>query len=287
MDFELDLAFGFWHLDLFYMASSGNNNGVEEFKRRHGYIIDGNWLPRVTSICAVVAKPELYRFYGGVATFAEGSLIKERSASQGTKVHHGVEAVLRGRRELVDSAVLPSIEAFERFQKAHEFVTHPAMVERRLFHPNERYAGTLDILAKVDGRVGVIDVKTSLGIWKDYNLQTAAYLYAIQEGGLIDVPVRQLPETRWILRLDQWQQCQRCGAKLRSKSGHPIVRGGERECAHDWGPLTGEYEFKELKNATADFRAFLGAKALWEWQNERTLKKIGYTENSKEIGVQK
>ncbi|MDP3794555.1 MAG: hypothetical protein Q8R13_01340 [bacterium] len=249
---------------------------VEEFKARNGYVIDEHWFPRVTAICDIKSKPALYRFYGNVANFAEGSRIKERSASEGTMVHSAIEAVLKGDAGAVPLGVVPAVEAFYRFQKDHEFVTHPAMIERRLLHPDERYAGTIDILAKVDGRVGVLDIKTSLSIWRDYNLQTSAYLYAIRCGGLIDVPVRQLPETRWILRLDQWRRCEHCGAKMRSKGGYDTIRGADADCSHQWGPVIGEYEFKELGDAEGDFRAFIAAKILWEWENERLLQKIGY-----------
>jgi hypothetical protein len=255
---------------------SYNGNNIEEFKSRNGYVIDGAWYPRVTAICDIKAKPALYRFYANLNNFAQGSRIKELSATEGTKVHETIEALLKGENVEVTPDVAPTVEAFRRFEREHEFLTHPAMIEQRLMHPNERYAGTIDILAKVDGKVGVLDIKTSSGIWREYNLQTAAYLYAIQAGGLIGVPLRELPETRWILRLDQFQICQLCGARMRKKGGQAKIRGGFTHCEHKWGAPEGEHEFKELEMPENDFKAFLGAKALWEWENEEVLAGIGY-----------
>lgn len=256
------------------MAYNGNN--TEEFKLRNGYTIDGKWYPRVTAICDIKVKPALYRFYGNLNNFAEGSRIKALSATEGTKVHETIENLLKGENLALTPNVLPVVEAFNRFRQEHEVLTHPAMIEQRLCHPGERYAGTIDVLAKVDGRVGVLDIKTSSGIWRDYNLQTAAYLYAIQAGGLIGVPLRELPETRWILRLDQFQMCERCGARMRKKGGQEKIRGGFTHCDHQWSPVQGEHEFKELTGPVGDFKAFLGAKALWEWENEEVLSRIGY-----------
>lgn len=248
----------------------------EEFKSRYGYVINGSWYPRVTAICDIKAKPGLYKFYGDLNNFAEGSRIKALSANEGTKVHETIEALLKGETPVLTPEVAPAVEAFGQFQKEHEILTHPAMIEQRVHHPEERYAGTIDVLAKVDGKVGVLDIKTSSGIWRDYNLQTVAYLCAIQKGGLIDVPLKELPETRWILRLDQWQLCERCGAKMRSKGGQQKIRGGFTHCEHQWAPVQGEYEFKELTEPEKDFKAFLGAKILWEWENEEWLRALGY-----------
>lgn len=248
----------------------------EEFKSRYGYIINGSWYPRVTAICDIKAKPGLYKFYGDLNNFAEGSRIKTLSANEGTKVHETIEALLKNERPELTPDLMPVVEAFGRFRKEHEILTHPAMIEQRIFHQGERYAGTIDVLAKVDGKVGVLDIKTSSGIWRDYNLQTAAYLYAIQSGGLLAVPLRETPETRWILRLDQWQLCQNCGAKMRSKGGQQKIRGGFGHCEHQWSQVQGEYEFKELTGPAGDFKAFLGAKTLWEWENEEWLSSIGY-----------
>jgi len=115
-------------------------------------------------------------------------------------------------------------------------------------------------------------------IYRDYNLQTSAYMAALEKD------FKNL-QTRWILRIDQFKTCQQCGAILREKGGRkkiklPWLNGRVSEkakkCEHYWGPLRGDIELKEFPYWQDDFKAFLGAKKLWEWENEYWLKKAGY-----------
>ena len=59
------------------------------------------------------------------------------------------------------------------------------------------YAGTVDALAEIDGKLCVIDFKTSKKIYKPYHLQVTAYAHAIAEQDQIDTPMGM------ILRLDK------------------------------------------------------------------------------------
>jgi hypothetical protein len=88
-------------------------------------------------------------------------------------------------------------------------------------------------------------------------------------------------QTRWILRIDQDRPCLKCGAILRSKGGRDKIKiqwgnGFMRDCQHAWGPLEGRIELREFPYWQSDFTAFLGAKRLWEWENEEWLRLIGY-----------
>ena len=131
-------------------------------------------------------------------------------------------------------------------------------------------------MALIDGKLGILDIKTSQAIYRDYNLQTSAYIAALH-GSLNNL------QTRWILRIDQTKICLKCGAVLRSKGGRdkiraPKVKNGvnHEKCEHKWSELRGEIELKEFPYWQEDYKAFLGAKKLWEWENEYWLKKAGY-----------
>jgi hypothetical protein len=266
----------------------------DDFKTQCGYEIDGVWYPRVTRIVDMKAKPALYRFYGDVG-FENGQKISQRSAEEGTAVHAAVEARLTGR-SLADmpAAIAPSIAAFEKFLATTDFEVNPEHIEKRIVSRDHRFAGTIDILARIGGVFGLVDVKTSDAVYRDYGLQTSAYVQAL----LPEFPELQ---KRWILRIDQWQTCGRCGCTLRTKGGRNKIRrayterpsvgirmyqGGVinhygytkqcREADHEWLPSVGHVELKELSNWQHDFKAFLGAKALWEWEHADWLKKIGY-----------
>jgi len=247
---------------------------IDEYKESHGYSIDGAWYPRVTKIVEIKAKPALYRFYAKMDSFDAAERMKELSAKEGTLVHETVEAFLMGKSPEVDPSIFPSVSAFLQFEEEHKIKVSPEFVELRLVNRDERYAGTLDAIATIGGKTGVLDIKTSQEIYRDYNLQTSAYVAALKD----DIPNL---ETRWILRIDQVQKCIKCGALLRKKGGRLNIKTqfGNKEmwkCKHEWGEMEGVIELKEFPEWKADYHAFLGAKKLWEWENEEILKQVGY-----------
>lgn len=251
---------------------------LSEFMEQNGYVIRGDWYPRVTSIIDIKSKPQLYKYYAESKNYGDALSSSRRSAHAGTRVHNAIEALLMGREPEQDDEIYPSVQAFEDFRKAYSIVADHKLIEQRIYHPKERYAGTADVFAEINGVFGILDVKTSSGIWRDYNLQTAAYLAACQEDDcLVENRLPRKPETRWILRLDQGRVCRVCGARMRSKGGRDKVTGGFDLCEHNWGPVRGEWELKDLNDSSsfeADYKAFLGAKILWEWENEYWLKQI-------------
>lgn len=253
-----------------YMFDTYKNE--EDYKEQNGYTIDGIWYPRVTRIVSIKAKPALYRFYGEAASFKAAQESTEKSAEEGTLVHEAVEGLLLGKAPAIDPLIAPAVNGFLEFVDTRNIQTAPDWVERRIKHINHRYAGTIDAMALIDGKFGVLDIKTSQAIYRDYNLQTSAYMEALKD----DFPNLQ---TRWILRIDQQQLCAVCGASRRTKGGREKIRKakGGRVCEnHEWGEMKGLTELQEFPYWKNDFEAFLGAKRLWEWENEYWLKRVGY-----------
>lgn len=238
----------------------GEYSSFDDFRERAGYDIDGLWYPRVTSIVAIKAKPALYRYYAQMPGIRAADEAKERSAEEGSRVHDAVEAILKGHSAVPDETTRPAVEAFEEFLRN----THvrPLLIEERLVSRAHRYAGTVDVVAEINGVVGVLDVKTSKAIYRDYGMQTAAYKAALHEN-----PAHPQPQVCWILRLDQCRTCENCGGAMRTKGGTVKVTGkGSRSCGHRWGPMVGQFEFQALEDHEADFKAFLAAKDLWTWE---------------------
>ncbi len=249
-----------------------DHDNVEQFKEESGYDINGRWYPRVTKIVGIKSKPALYYFYGEAPSFKAAKAMTENSAKEGTAVHEAVEKIMVGEMPEIPEAILPAVRGYQEFIKERAIDVRPEHVEKRIFHPLHRYAGTIDALATIDGKFGVLDIKTSQAIYRDYNLQTSAYVEALLE---------EFPqiETRWILRIDQVHTCLQCGATMRPKGGRNKVRRGKRlPCypEHKWSELTGITELQEFPDWKSDFEAFLGAKRLWEWENEKWLKLAGY-----------
>lgn len=244
---------------------------AEDFKANNGYDIDGLWYPRVTRIISIKSKPGLSNFYNEMGSSAAAAAVTQKSAEEGTMVHEAVEAILLGQNPEIPEIISPAVGAFRSFLEAKDIEVAPENVELRIHHPEHRYAGTIDVVARINGKLGVLDIKTSQAIYRDYNLQTAAYVEAL----LDELPL----ETRWILRIDQNSKCFNCGATKRVKGGREKIkpaRGYEPCKEHDWCEVEGIVEVQEFPDWKSDFEAFLGAKRLWEWENEWWLKRIGY-----------
>lgn len=250
---------------------------LNEFKEQCGYAVDNAWYPRVTKIVEIKAKPQLYKFYAEVG-FKEGEEIKAKSASEGTLIHETFEKILIGETPTIDPTIAPAIKAATDFIAKNHILVDPEFVERRVVNYEHRYAGTIDTVALIGGKFGILDIKTSLAIYRDYNLQTAAYMDTLRS------QLKNL-QTRWIMRIDQSKTCKKCAASLRGKGGRDKVRDpfprpyGWQRCpdeGHEWSDIEGHVELKEFPYWQNDFGAFLGAKRLWEWENEYWLKKAGY-----------
>lgn len=90
----------------------------------------------------------------------------------GTKVHEDIARLLTGQRADPTTETAPYIYAYTSFLAAErpEFLA----VEQRLLHPQALFAGTLDFVARIRGRIALGDVKS--GRWKaSMVLQLAAY----------------------------------------------------------------------------------------------------------------
>jgi len=248
-------------------------SNLNQFKELSGYEIDGTWYPRVTKIVEIKAKPALYRFYGELSSFNEGEAIKKQSATEGTMLHEAVEKILIGETPEVDPLIKPAVEAFIKFFKENHIQVDPEFVEKQIVNRDERYAGTMDAMALIDGKFGVLDIKTSQAIYRDYNLQTSAYMAALQD------QFKNL-QSRWILRIDQARKCINCGASLREKGGRQKIKIPKtvkaKNCSHIWSEPIGDVELKEFPYWQEDFKAFVGAKKLWEWENDYFLRQAGY-----------
>ena len=251
----------------------GDYKDLNEFKEQCGYTIDDVWYPRVTKIVTIKSKPALYYYYGQAKSFKAAQDATEQSAKEGTMLHEAVEGILLGKNPEIPEQIAPAVRSFREFYERNNIQVTADLVERRIVNYDHRYAGTVDAIALIGGKLGVLDIKTSQAIYRDYSLQTSAYMDALK-GEFKNL------QTRWILRIDQIQTCPRCGSRRRIKGGNEKIkldwRNGGRTCEHEWSDLRGDIELQEFPYWQRDFEAFLGAKRLWEWENETWLERAGY-----------
>lgn len=232
----------------------------------NGYEIEGLWYPRVTAICKVIAKPGLERWFAKQGSVAALEERRKKITDFGNLVHDTVERILMGEVPSPNPTIAPSIEAFSRWLTKHKVKVLD--VERRVMSGEYLYAGNVDILAELDGTFGIIDIKTGAQFWDDYFIQTAAYFQAHNERTL------RKAESYWILRIDQYQECGKCGAVRREKGGGYEVKKEHIPCNHLWGRAVGSCEVRQVDNHEAYLDIFLTAKKLWEFANRDTLAQI-------------
>jgi len=99
----------------------------------------------------------------------------------GTLVHSLIESHIK--KEPYQYPVNPIVrESFEQFLKwDKENQPEYLFSERKIYSIEHNFAGTLDFLCKINGKVVIGDIKTSSGIWDEYYLQLAAYRMALME----------------------------------------------------------------------------------------------------------
>lgn len=111
---------------------------------------------------------------------------KEDAADLGTKVHKWIETYIVAKQkgiklELIDQDdIKQPVESFLKWEKDNkvEFISS----ERPVYSKKYNFCGTLDFLAKINGKLMVGDLKTSKAIYPEQNyLQVAAYRYALVE----------------------------------------------------------------------------------------------------------
>jgi len=219
---------------------------------RHTYYVNDEWVPGVTSAVGVidrsaplmwwavnqsldylrsVLKPgisydevELDHFLREAKTAHRRK--SEESLKIGETVHQWIEGKIKGGNcpFPFNEQARKGCQAFARWAKENrvQFVRSEAKIYSKKHH----YAGTLDVEALVNGKLAIIDIKVSNGIYLGMQLQMAAYLQArTEESG------NHYPGGRYIIRVDK--------------------QTGEPEAAH----LAAGLE--------TDFEAFLGALALY------------------------
>ena len=117
----------------------------------------------------------------------------ERSAAEGTLIHEAIEGLLLGKNPDIPPQIAPAVTSFLHFYEKNNIAVSPELVERRIVNHDHRYAGTVDAIAVIGGKRGVLDIKTSQAIYRDYSLQTSAYMDALKN------EFEDL-QTRWILK---------------------------------------------------------------------------------------
>ena len=154
----------------------------------------------------------------------------------GSQTHALIEWTMRtqlmqkvGPSPRITDAAQWAFMAWEDWRKSVKL--KPIFIEQTVYSENYGYAGTMDLLAEVEGVLTVVDWKTGKAVYSESHLQNAAYRQAIREMGHGD------PKQGLIVRLP----------KVETDPNFEVVAA---------------------KPENLMFPKFLDAMSLWQWQQE-------------------
>lgn len=145
------------------------------------YRRNGQYYPSVTHVLSYYPKGKQFEEWlknmGRSADY-----IVRRAAEDGTKVHEMVEKYLNGEElRFLDKNSHPKydVDIWQMFLRFVEFweTYNPKLIETEvhLFSDELKVAGTCDLICEIDGKLWLLDVKTSNMMHNTYELQTCVY----------------------------------------------------------------------------------------------------------------
>jgi hypothetical protein len=132
----------------------------------HKYFWDGGKVPGVSEIVAQAGLVD----WGSVPP-----IVLDRACKFGTAVHKATEYADKGtlKRRTLDKALTPFVDAWELFKK--DTGAKIEKIEWRVYSARYRFAGTIDRIARINGKLCLIDIKTGKQIGNDKHLQIGGY----------------------------------------------------------------------------------------------------------------
>lgn len=125
------------------------------FDNTHTYEVDGEKLPSVSQIIRFISR----EIYGEISQYH-----LDAGAERGTKVHKATELLDKYGEAEVDDSILPYLQAYMQFLQDE----HPAWhhIEKSLYHPEKKYAGTIDRQGILRGASCLVDIKSDAVVKK-------------------------------------------------------------------------------------------------------------------------
>lgn len=124
-------------------------------ERPHTYLLDGEAIPCVSDLCRFLSR-ELYK--------DTPPWMLEAAAARGTAVHKATEELDKTGGVRVEDDYAAYVQAYASFLREHDVEWE--LTEYASWHPEHRYAGTIDRYGKVDGTETLVDLKTTYRVHK-------------------------------------------------------------------------------------------------------------------------
>ena len=152
-------------------------NELEFDEGKHIYTLNGVQLPSVTSVINFGGND-----YKGIAED-----VLKKAADRGTVIHSAIETWIDCEMDtIVNEEHRGYFDAFLAWYKSKNI--DPFATEQKVYHKILKYAGTIDLIAMVDGELVIVDYKTSATITNElegsYRMQLEAYRQALKTHGV-------------------------------------------------------------------------------------------------------
>lgn len=170
---------------------------------KHWYFYKGEYVPGVTTVIGKISDKTNLIYWAVnkacdflLSAIEAGDVInnghieiarkahtkaKEEAADIGKTAHDWIEQHIKGGSPEMpdDPRVLNAINAFLKWEDVNKVKYLGS--EMKLYSLEKKVAGTADVLAKVNGKLTLIDNKTANGIYDDHKIQACAYADMYEE----------------------------------------------------------------------------------------------------------
>lgn len=205
------------------------------------------YYPSVTSILSYFPKNKFFETW--IKDVGHNiDIIMRRAGEEGTQVHKAAEALLAGEEVTwieENGYVNYPTEVWRMINKFTDFwnTYKPELLasECHLFSDIYRYAGTGDIVCRIQDEVWLLDIKTSNSIHRSFDLQTAAYAIAWNETHNIQIQKRGIV---WLKSAKRGPD--KSGKKIQGEGWE--IRESERTLEEDFELFKIAYKLYELEN---------------------------------------
>lgn len=144
--------------------------------------------PSVTAVTGLLNKDSIIEWRKRVGD-AEANRISQRASKRGTAIHALCEDYLHGKELNINPF---DHEMFSSIRPHLDAINNVHALESRLYSDHLTVAGTVDCIAEYEGRLSIIDFKTSSRVKSaeeisNYFMQCSAYAVAFEERTAIPV----------------------------------------------------------------------------------------------------
>jgi genome maintenance exonuclease 1 len=162
--------------------------------KRYYVLPDGTKLPSVTTVVGAQKKKAIMEWRARVGE-EEANRISKQATSRGTNVHTICENYLNNKQDYMKGIMPDAVEYFLSIRPHLNLIDNIHYQEQSFWSKKLGMAGRVDCIAEYEGKLSVIDFKTSARPKKredvlDYFWQTTAYAMMYEE--LVGVPINNL-----------------------------------------------------------------------------------------------